>query len=172
MSYAFRNVRLCAKDCMCLFVCPTGATDHEIGQIDASKCIDGCRACVDACPEHAISLKPAAYLGQQRKTPQARGAMLAMAAGKCREEAMARGVEASAALPGMKLLAKALVKSVRIAAEDMIREAGFMLPQSGNAAAMLRRMVERDGADGAFPSDVAASLLTAFEAAGKHADNY
>ena len=33
---AVRNIRLCTKDCMCLYVCPTGATDTENGQIDAS----------------------------------------------------------------------------------------------------------------------------------------
>ena len=54
--FAVRNIKLCTKDCMCLFVCPTGATDTEDGKIDASKCMDGCRLCVDACPSHAIHL--------------------------------------------------------------------------------------------------------------------
>ncbi len=54
--YASRNIKLCTKDCLCLFVCPTGATDTENGQIDKNLCIDGCRQCVDACPSHAISL--------------------------------------------------------------------------------------------------------------------
>ena len=39
--HAVRNIRLCTKDCLCLYVCPTGATDTETGQVDASKCI-GC----------------------------------------------------------------------------------------------------------------------------------
>ena len=25
--FAVRNLRLCTKDCLCLYVCPTGATD-------------------------------------------------------------------------------------------------------------------------------------------------
>ena len=25
--YAVRNIRLCEKDCLCLYVCPTGATN-------------------------------------------------------------------------------------------------------------------------------------------------
>ena len=25
-EYAVRNIRLCTKDCLCLYVCPTGAT--------------------------------------------------------------------------------------------------------------------------------------------------
>ena len=28
-KYAVRNLRLCTKDCLCLYVCPTGATDTE-----------------------------------------------------------------------------------------------------------------------------------------------
>ena len=35
---AVRNLRICSKDCLCLFVCPTGATDTETGQIDFEKC--------------------------------------------------------------------------------------------------------------------------------------
>ena len=54
--FAVRNIKLCTKDCMCLYVCPTGATDTENGKIDESKCIDGCRLCVDACPSNAIYL--------------------------------------------------------------------------------------------------------------------
>ena len=28
-TVAVRNLRLCTKDCICLYVCPTGATDTE-----------------------------------------------------------------------------------------------------------------------------------------------
>ena len=41
---AVRNVRLCEKDCLCLYVCPTGASDTENSVIDTEKCI-GCGAC-------------------------------------------------------------------------------------------------------------------------------
>ena len=34
---AVRNLRLCTKDCMCLYVCPTGATDTEDSIIDVKK---------------------------------------------------------------------------------------------------------------------------------------
>ena len=37
---AIRTIRLCTKDCLCLYVCPTGASDTENGQIDASKLSD------------------------------------------------------------------------------------------------------------------------------------
>ena len=55
--YASRNLRLCSKDCMCLYVCPTGATDTETGQIDFAKCT-GCGDCARSCPSGAISLIP------------------------------------------------------------------------------------------------------------------
>lgn len=42
-KYAVRNLRLCTKDCLCLYVCPTGATDTENSIIDLEKCI-GCGA--------------------------------------------------------------------------------------------------------------------------------
>ena len=42
-KYAVRNLRLCTKDCLCLYVCPTGATDTENSIIDPEKCI-GCGA--------------------------------------------------------------------------------------------------------------------------------
>ena len=32
--FAVRNLRLCTKDCLCLYVCPTGASDTEDSIID------------------------------------------------------------------------------------------------------------------------------------------
>ena len=64
--HAVRNIRLCTKDCLCLYVCPTGATDTETGQVDASKCI-GCGICANACPSGAISMVLEKYPPQQKK---------------------------------------------------------------------------------------------------------
>ena len=46
---AVRNLRLCTKDCLCLYVCPTGATDTENSIIDTDKCL-GCGTCTFVCP--------------------------------------------------------------------------------------------------------------------------
>ncbi len=146
---AVRNVRLCEKDCLCLYVCPTGASDTENSVIDADKCI-GCGACADACPAKAISLAPRAYPPQQAKSDEVIAALRQLVHSKAEQETIA------AELPGP--LAKALEKSNRIMAEDLLREAGYMLPQSGNAREMLEEMLsctkEKD-----FPADALALLL-------------
>ena len=63
---AVRNLRLCTKDCLCLYVCPVGATDTENSIIDVTKCT-GCGICAEACPSKAISMVPLSYPSQQKK---------------------------------------------------------------------------------------------------------
>ena len=131
---AVRNVRMCEKDCLCLYVCPTGASDTENSVIDAEKCI-GCGACAEACPAGAISLVPKEYPPQQVKTEAVIAALRQLVSSMAEQERMA------AALPGP--LAKALEKSNRIMAEDLLRESGFMLPQSGEVFQVLVDMADR-----------------------------
>ena len=129
--YAVRNLRLCTKDCLCLYVCPTGATDTENSIIDATKCI-GCGACADACPSAAISMVPVQMPPQQPKEEQVTSALRSLIHSKNQAEAIASH------LPDA--LSAAVEKSSRLMAEDLCREAGFMLPQSGNAKAFLERI--------------------------------
>ena len=137
-EYAYRNLRLCTKDCLCLYVCPTGATDTENSIIDTDKCI-GCGACAKACPSGAISLVPARMPPQQVKTDEVAVAMKVLAADKVRQEALAKGL-AGAARGELSRLAVAIARSCRLTAEDIYREAGYMLPQSSNAHELLKQI--------------------------------
>ena len=156
--HAVRNIRLCTKDCLCLYVCPTGATDTETGQIDALKCLDGCRACVDACPSHAISLVPDYYPPQQEKKGLIRNSLLSIVDNKVKQEKISRSVANKTTNPGLKQLATAYEKSNRLMSEDLIREAGFMLPQSENANEFLKDLLKKEkSAD--FPRESVEKLI-------------
>jgi ferredoxin len=131
--YASRNIRMCNKDCLCLFVCPTGATNTENGQIDRDKCIDGCRACVDSCPSGAIYLVPREYPAPQEKNSDCLDAVNRVLRSKAEQELMAQGMLnnlENGSSPVLKKLLKALVKSYRIQGEDYAREAGYMTPEA------------------------------------------
>ena len=82
---AVRNIRLCTKDCLCLYVCPVGATDTENSIIDVNKCI-GCGACAGACPSGAISMVPKEYPPQQAKTDDVKAVLNALSENKANEE--------------------------------------------------------------------------------------
>ncbi len=159
--YAVRNLRLCTKDCLCLYVCPTGATDTENSIIDVDKCI-GCGACADACPSKAISLMPVELPLPQEKTPDVINALNNMSASKNHTEQAARQIADETESDTLHRLMKAVGMSSRIIAEDLSREAGFMIPQSANARLMLEQLITNPPSDD-FPVEAAKKLLSTIQ---------
>jgi len=156
--HAVRNISLCTKDCLCLYVCPTGATDTETGQIDAETCISGCRLCVDACPSHAISLVPEEFPKQQSKSDDVKQALKILSESKTKQETLAFALEQFSKDPMVKQISKAIGMSNRIIAEDLLREAGFMLPQSDDIKEFLVKL-STESKENDFPKETVKKLL-------------
>lgn len=140
---AVRNLRICSKDCLCLYVCPTGATDTETGQIDFAKCI-GCGACSKACPSGAISMVPYQYPKQQDKDELVIEKLNRLIKSKVKQEQIASYIYSNSKDDTEKQLAKAIIRANRLMAEDLYREAGFMLPQSKNTKDFLEKLLKNN----------------------------
>ena len=134
--YAYRDLKICTKDCLCLFVCPTGATDNETGQIDFDKCI-GCGACAVACPSKAISMLPRVYPKQKVKDKRVISELFKLADSKIEQIKILKNMINNSSNDDEKRLYKAFIHSNKVMVEDMMREAGFMLPQSSNTNKLL-----------------------------------
>jgi Fe-S-cluster-containing hydrogenase component 2 len=147
--YAIRNVSKCTKDCLCLFVCPTGATDTETGQIDSSKCIDGCRLCVDICPSGAISLMVENFPLRPKKDERVVRSL---------QNVLKNTLTALESVGGSEHpLIQGFRQSLAILAEDCAREEGFMIPQDSRVNELLESLLSCD--DPNMPKDVIKKLL-------------
>lgn len=144
--HAVRNIDRCTKDCICLYVCPTGASDTETGQIDFTKCI-GCGACANACPSHAIVMVPEEYPPQQEKEEAVLSTLRRLADSKTRQEQMAGGIAAFTEDPIENQFARAIAMANRIMAEDIFREASYMLPQSKETGELLHHILAQTTVD-------------------------
>ena len=140
---AVRNIDLCSKDCLCLYVCPNGATDTENSIIDVDKCT-GCGMCANACPSKAISMVPVEYPAQQKKKKEVVNALNKLSKSKVEQEKIAKQIANNTDKSGFKKLMTAISKSNRLMAEDIIRESGYMLPQSSNTNKILNEIKNND----------------------------
>lgn len=159
--FAVRNNRMCTKDCLCLDVCPTGATDTEDGQIDSTRCL-GCGTCAIACPAAAISMVPEkGRIPQQQpnEAPVVRS-LVELAVSGTGQEAMARQLAAKNGNNAFAQLAKALERSNRIMAQGLLAEAGFMVPQGKNTQTFLRALLVNPPPD--FPVETVKALQASF----------
>lgn len=153
---AIRNLRLCTKDCLCIYVCPVGATDTENSIIDVDKCM-GCGACADACPNNAISMVPTEYPPQQKKDKSVVAALNTLSLSKARGQQIASRIAGRAELDGLHRLMKAIAKSEELMAEDLLRESGYMIPQSHNVHVLLENLIRTSPSR--FPVEVAERIL-------------
>ena len=165
---AVRNLRLCTKDCLCLYVCPTGATDTENSIIDVAKCI-GCGICAEACPSGAISMIPDELPPQQPKADSVKTVLYSLAKNKADEEKAALQISESTDADGLYRLMQAVARSERLVEEDIMREAGFMLPQSNNTHELLEKLIASPPSSG-FPADAARRILEAIPNNEKNAE--
>ena len=154
---AVRNLRLCTKDCLCLYICPTGATDTEDSVIDVAKCL-GCGVCAAACPSGAISMVPETYPPQQEKNQTVLDAAYPLAKSKAAQESIARQLAETAREDTTYRLMTAVAKSIRLVNEDLLRESGYMLPQSRNTHDLLQQLITAPPAPD-FPVVAAEKLL-------------
>ena len=140
--HAYRNIKLCSKDCLCLFVCPTGATNNETGQIDFSKCI-GCGACAVSCPSRAITMIPNTMPDSQVKSKKVIDKLFEIANNKISEIEILKYILENSKNEDNRLI-KALIYSNKVVIEDLMREADFMLPQGKKSLLLLSKLSKNE----------------------------
>lgn len=154
---AVRNIRLCTKDCLCLYVCPTGASDTENGQIDWNKCI-GCGVCAGSCPSHAIAMVPYKFPEAQAKFDEIQSVLFSLTLERKQAESVAKDLAEKVDDEDAKRFYLALGYSLKYSSEDVVREGGFLLPQANTVIELLEEIKTLHYED--LPIDKVDKLLT------------
>ena len=141
--YAHRNLKICSTDCLCLFVCPTGATNNETGQIDKDICI-GCGACASACPAHAITLLPRKMPPERKKEGSVVNALKKVIKSKIKELAILRNLIELEEDKSKKKLYQAIYHSNKVILEDLYRESGYMTLESQKSQEFLTEIAQEN----------------------------
>ncbi|MDR3019374.1 MAG: hypothetical protein LBU66_00545 [Treponema sp.] len=100
---------------------------------------------------------PDKYPPQQKKTATVIAAQRALGRSKTRQKKIAETVAAISNSAITRQFAKAIAKSNHRVAEDILRESGYMLPQSAEVRELLETMLEKATPD--FPKNAAELLL-------------
>jgi len=100
---------------------------------------------------------PDKYPPQQSKSERVIKSQRTLAYRKVIQEEIADAVAVSSKTPVTRQFAEAIAKSNRLMAEDILRESGYMLPQSVEARELLKMMLEISAPD--FPIDSVKLLL-------------
>jgi len=100
---------------------------------------------------------PDRYPRQQPKTEAVITGQRSVGSSKVKQENIAETIAASTGSAAERQFADAIAKSNLRMAEDILRESGYLLPQSANVRKLLESMLENAGPD--FPKDAAKLLL-------------
>jgi hypothetical protein len=101
---------------------------------------------------------PASYPPPQSKADAVCEALLKLAQSKLTQARIAEGVVQSAIDADTRQIADAVTMSNRLMAEDLLRESGYLLPQSESVCTLLKALL-KEPPDEAFPADAARRLL-------------
>jgi rubrerythrin len=101
---------------------------------------------------------PVEFPPQQSKTDEVKATLNELAQNKSDGETMARQIADTTDREGLSRLMSAVAKSERLIAEDIVREAGFMLPQSNNVHELLEELIANPPTSD-FPTETAKKLL-------------
>ncbi|MCW5212008.1 4Fe-4S binding protein [Desulfobulbus sp. TB] len=146
-TVAERDGSKCAKDCSCVYICPTGAADTEDGKIDEDKCI-GCGKCVEFCLTRALSMKITGdrkgYPPERHKAKTVRQNMYQLAEKKMQQMQIASDLHRKSTDEHEKKFLMGIGRANLVMAAGFMREGGYLQPQGDHTKALLSFLQETE----------------------------